>query len=178
MREIQHLRQVRCIVCLGAFAWDGLLRALEEIMPVKRPWPKFGHGAEALVGGVVGLTNGREMVMAGEPIDNVLAHLGYPLYFARILGVAEVLAGVAILAPGFPRLKEWAYAGLFFSMAGAAISRAVRGDGAGHIIAPLILAALIIVSWALRPSNRTLAVLAPQKKGPWGEGLARPNNTA
>jgi uracil-DNA glycosylase family 4 len=50
VREIQLLRQVRCIVCLGAFAWDGLLRALEEIMPVKRPWPRFGHGAEALVG--------------------------------------------------------------------------------------------------------------------------------
>jgi uracil-DNA glycosylase family 4 len=50
VREIQLLRQVRCIVCLGAFAWDGLLRALEEIMPVERPWPRFGHGAEALVG--------------------------------------------------------------------------------------------------------------------------------
>jgi uracil-DNA glycosylase family 4 len=50
VREIQLLPQVRCIVCLGMFAWDGLLRALEEIMPVKRPWPRFGHAAEAVVG--------------------------------------------------------------------------------------------------------------------------------
>jgi uracil-DNA glycosylase family 4 len=50
VRELELLREVRCIVCLGAFAWDGLLRALGEIMTVSRPWPRFGHGAEAIVG--------------------------------------------------------------------------------------------------------------------------------
>jgi uncharacterized membrane protein YphA (DoxX/SURF4 family) len=119
---------------------------------------------EALVGGVVGLTNGREMVVAGAHIDEVMAHLGYPVYFSRILGVWEVLAGIVVLAPRLPRLKEWAYAGLFFNMTGAAVSRAVRGDEAAHIVAPLILAGLVIASWALRPPSRTLGVLVPAKK--------------
>ena len=125
-------------------------------------------GLEALVGGVVGLTNGREMVMAGEPIDNVLVHLGYPLYFARILGVAEVLAGVAILVPGFPRLKEWAYAGLFFNMAGAAVSRAVRGDGVAHIVAPLILALVALSS--VNPESRNVvgALITSHDEPPGG----------
>ena len=115
---------------------------------------------EALVGGVVGLTNEREMVVAGTPIDDVMAHLGYPAYFARILGIWEVLAGIALLVPRFPRLKEWAYAGIFFNMTGAAASRAVRGDDVSHIVAPLVFAGLTIASWALRPPSRTLGVIA------------------
>jgi len=54
--------------------------------------------------------------------------LGYPAYFARILGVWKVLGGIAILAPRFPRLKEWAYAGMTFELTGAAITDAVAGD--------------------------------------------------
>lgn len=120
-------------------------------------------GCEALVGGVVGLTNGREMVTAGEPIGEVMGRLGYPRYFAWILGTWEVLGGMAVLAPRLPRLKEWAYAGLFFNMTGAAISRGVRRERTEHIIAPLILAAFVIASWALRPPSRTLGVLDPAK---------------
>jgi uncharacterized membrane protein YphA (DoxX/SURF4 family) len=119
---------------------------------------------EALVGGVVGLTNGREMVVAGAPIDDVMAHLGYPVYFARILGVWEARAGIALLAPRLPRVKEWAYAGIFFNMTGAAVSRAVRGDDVSHIAAPLVFAGLTVASWALRPPSRTLGVLALAKK--------------
>src|SRR5262249_11291743 len=87
---------------------------------------------------------------------------GYPAYFARILGVWKVLGGIAILAPRFPRLKEWAYAGMTFELTGAAITDAVAGDVsqpwiyAGHITAPLVIAALALVSWALRPKNRVL----------------------
>ena len=119
---------------------------------------------EALVGGVVGLTNGREMVVAGTPIDHVMAHLGYPVYFARILGIWEVPAGIALLAPRLPRLKEWAYAGIFFNMTGAAASRAVRGDDVSHIVAPLVFAGLAVASWALRPESRSLGVLSPAEK--------------
>ena len=48
--------------------------------------------------------------------------LGYPMYFFAILGVWKVLGAVAILVPGYPRLKEWAYAGIFFDVTGAAVS--------------------------------------------------------
>ncbi len=112
----------------------------------------------------MGLTNGREMVVTGTPIDDVMAHLGYPAYFARILGIWEVLAGITLLAPRFPRLKEWAYAGIFFSMTGAAASRVVRGHDASHIVAPLVFAGFAVTSWALRLQSRTLGVLSPAEK--------------
>jgi uracil-DNA glycosylase len=48
--EIGALGNIRAIVCLGAFAWDGALRALAERGHVRRPRPAFGHGAEVEVG--------------------------------------------------------------------------------------------------------------------------------
>jgi len=95
--------------------------------------------------------------------DNVegLVHLGYPVYFATIIGLWKVLGGIAVLAPRFPRLKEWAYAGIFFNLTGAAVSHAVSGDAAWHVIVTASLAALAIASWALRPPSRTLGVLFP-----------------
>ncbi len=44
------LTEVRVLVCLGAFAWDGALRAIADLGHVSRPRPSFGHGVEALVG--------------------------------------------------------------------------------------------------------------------------------
>jgi uncharacterized membrane protein YphA (DoxX/SURF4 family) len=87
------------------------------------------------------------------------AVLGYPVYFLTILGIWKVLGGIAIIVPGFPRLKEWAYAGIFFNMTGASLSHALRADYGAysfHIIVPLLIAALAVVSWALRPASRKL----------------------
>ena len=92
--------------------------------------------------------------------------LGYPLYFFRILGFWKVLGAIAILVPRFPRLKEWAYAGIFFDLTGAAASVvAVGGYGAYafHVLAPLILAVIAMASWGLRPQSRTIGVLFPEK---------------
>jgi hypothetical protein len=52
----------------------------------------------------------------------LFATLGYPKYLIPFLGVAKTLGVVVILIPGFPRLKEWAYAGLFFDLLGATYS--------------------------------------------------------
>jgi len=49
-REIAALEALRAIVALGAFAWDGALRALASLGHAVRPKPRFGHGAEASVG--------------------------------------------------------------------------------------------------------------------------------
>jgi len=46
-------------------------------------------------------------------------HLGYPDYFTVFIAVAKLLGAIAILIPGFPKIKEWAYAGLFFDLIGA-----------------------------------------------------------
>ena len=94
--------------------------------------------------------------------------LGYPMYFFAILGFWKVLGAIAILVPRFPRLKEWAYAGIFFDLTGAAAScSAVGGYGAYafHVLAPLIIAGLTVASWALRPQSRTIGVLVPATNG-------------
>jgi uncharacterized membrane protein YphA (DoxX/SURF4 family) len=99
----------------------------------------------------------------GNP-HGVVPLLGYPMYFFAILGFWKVLGAIAILVPRFPRLKEWAYAGIFFDLTGAAAScAAVAGYGAYafHVLAPLILAGLTVASWALRPQSRTIGVVFP-----------------
>jgi len=103
----------------------------------------------------------------GNP-HGVVPELGYPLYFFAILGFWKVLGAIAILVPRFPRLKEWAYAGIFFDLTGAAASCAfVGGSGAYafHVIAPLIIAGFTVASWALRPQSRTMGVLIPATNG-------------
>jgi DoxX-like family len=91
------------------------------------------------------------------PFIGILEHLGYPPYFMTILGVWYVLAGVALLMPQRPRLKEWAYAGLVFNYTGAAASHLAAADGVGALIAPFLFTALTVTSWALRPPDRRLA---------------------
>lgn len=57
-------------------------------------------------------------------------HLGYPAYLLPFIGVAKLLGVVAILVPGFPRIKEWAYAGFVFDLTGAMYSSIAVGDPA------------------------------------------------
>ena len=57
-----------------------------------------------------------------ESVELVSHHLGYPEYIVPFLGVAKLLGIVVILIPGFPRLKEWAYAGLIYDIVGAIYS--------------------------------------------------------
>ena len=63
-------------------------------------------------------------------VDGFVRVLGYPPYFVTILGFWKVAGAIAILVPRFPRLKEWAYAGIFFDLTGAAASSAAVGGGA------------------------------------------------
>lgn len=102
-------------------------------------------------------------LMHPRVIDEGMTHLGYPLYFATILGFWKVLGAIVLLAPRLPRLKEWAYAGAFFDMTGAVASHILSGDTLTQFIAPLIFAVCTIVSWALRPESRILGVLFPVK---------------
>lgn len=48
---------------------------------------------------------------------------GYPIYFIQFISYAKLLGSIVILIPGLNRtVKEWAYAGLFFDLAGAIYS--------------------------------------------------------
>jgi hypothetical protein len=86
----------------------------------------------------------------------IIKHLGYPAYFMTILGVWYVLAGVALLAPRFPRVKEWAYAGLIFNYKGAAASRLAAGDSFAALVAPITFIIIVAASWTTRPPDPRL----------------------
>src|SRR2546430_16157496 len=86
------------------------------------------HRARNLGGGVTDLAQGRASVVSGPFVADVITHLGYPVYLLTILGVWKLAGGVTLLVPGFPRLKEWAYAGIFFELTGAAASFVARRD--------------------------------------------------
>ena len=85
---------------------------------------------------------------------DVLDRLGFPPYFATILGISKILALVAILLPRTPRLKEWAYAGLVFVYVGAAACHVAIGDTLGNVLTPLVLGVITLASWSLRPASR------------------------
>ena len=103
-----------------------------------------------------------ELAHRPETIDG-MKELGYPVYFVMIIGFWKILGSLALIAPGFPRLKEWAYAGIFFNMTGAAVSHLVRHSAVWHVGVTLGLAAIALASWALRPANRTLSTRATHR---------------
>jgi hypothetical protein len=115
-------------------------------------------GLETLAGGVTDLVHGRTMLVSGPFVVDVITHLGYPVYVLSIIGVWKLLGGIVLFAPGLPRLKEWAYAGIVFELTGAAASHALSSGDAGQLIAPLVFMGLALASWALRPPSRTLGV--------------------
>ena len=85
-----------------------------------------------------------------------ITHLGYPVYFLTIPGVWKMLGVAAVLIPKFPLLKEWAYAGFFFAMTGAAFSHLAVGDPLKELVPSLLLLVLTVVSWYCRPGSRKI----------------------
>ena len=113
-------------------------------------WITTGLLSFALLGSGFG-----KLSQAPELVAN-MDRLGYPTYLLTILGAWALLAVVALLAPGFARVKEWAYAGVVFQMTGAFASHVAVGDALAESIAPLVLLGLAAASWALRPASRRL----------------------
>jgi uncharacterized membrane protein YphA (DoxX/SURF4 family) len=104
---------------------------------------------ECVVGGTMDL-------LRMAPFYPMMIDLGYPSYLATILGTAKIIAAVVLLAPGLPRLKEWAYAGIVINMVGAAASYVGRHQAVTNLVPPAMFAGLAILSWALRPQTRRL----------------------
>jgi len=86
-------------------------------------------------------------------IGNVV-HLGFPAYILTLLGIWKFLGVIAFLIPKYPILKEWAYAGIFFTVTGALYSHIESGDGMNLIAPSLLYLVLIAASWYFRPANR------------------------
>jgi uncharacterized membrane protein YphA (DoxX/SURF4 family) len=85
-----------------------------------------------------------------------MTQLGYPSYFLTMIGIAKILGIIAILIPRFPLLKEWAYAGLFFTMIGAIISH-IAVPPLTDVFRPLFLLVLLALSYYFRPADRKVA---------------------
>jgi uncharacterized membrane protein YphA (DoxX/SURF4 family) len=92
--------------------------------------------------------------------NDIVTRLGYPLYLLSILGVWKILGVIAILIPRFPVVKEWAYAGFFFCMSGAAISHFAAGQSFSDAVPSLTLLALTVISWHFRPADRKLITVS------------------
>jgi len=103
-----------------------------------------------------------------------MTHLGYPPYFVLILGAWKLLGGIVILLPGLALLKEWAYAGMIFDLTGATASHLATGDTLFHIVTPLVIAAVVLASWALRPASRRLPRAGLGAETARGGATARP----
>ena len=108
-------------------------------------WASAGFAALAL-----GATGAADLLRVPAIMES-LTHLGYPTYFATILGTGELLGAAAIVAPDLLRVKEWAYAGMFFALIGAALSHAASADPVSKVLGPLVLLCVVVVSWTLRP---------------------------
>ena len=84
-------------------------------------------------------------------------HLGYPNYIIPFLGVSKALGVIVILLPGLPRLKEWAYAGLFIDLVGATYSQICVEQFKPGILFMLLPISLLFLSYALYHKKTKIA---------------------
>lgn len=96
-------------------------------------------------------------VLRVPQVRELIGRLGYPPYFLVILGIWKLLGAVALVIPRFPRLKEWAYAGVVFDLTGAVASLLASGlTDAGTLAYPIAMTGIAVASWTLRPLSRRL----------------------
>jgi DoxX-like family len=94
-------------------------------------------------------------------VRELVTHLGYPSYFLLLLGTWKVLGAAALLVPHRALLKEWAYAGAFFTYTGAIVSHLATGYALHEVAVLALMTALTVCSWALRPPGRRTPRPAP-----------------
>jgi hypothetical protein len=127
------------------------------------------NGVIALCIGSGGLA---QVLRVPQNVEGMTA-LGYPLHFIVLLGAWKVLGALTLLAPGLRLVKEWAYAGIFIDLSGAAVASAANAAGAFHIVAPIVLIGILAASWALRPESRRLPNAKERAAAPESASEAR-----
>ena len=100
-----------------------------------------------LTAGLFAMSGISSFAAPSKAVALIVTHLGYPQYILSFLAVAKLLAVIAILIPGFPRLKEWAYAGLIIDLSGALYSTICVGDPAKGWIFFLLFYILVFGSY-------------------------------
>lgn len=88
-----------------------------------------------------------DVLLSADAVTFMKDHLGFPNYFTFFIGVAKILGSIVILIPGLKTLKEWAYAGLVFDLAGAIYS-VISVDGfQPQMLIMLIWVVLFVLSY-------------------------------
>jgi hypothetical protein len=118
-------------------------------------WVSTAIAALALLGSLSYLT-GSEQVVSG------FARAGYPQHLRIVLGIAKPAAAVVLLLPKLALLKEWAYAGATFAWIMAHVAAHAAGESVGIQAMPLILLAILGVSYFTRPTGRGMMSAAPR----------------
>lgn len=91
------------------------------------------------------------LIFSPENIYAGTKPLGYPDYFAYALAVCKIFGATAIMIPTLPeKLKEWAYAGLFFNLLFATYSHIMVDGNIGYMIMPVIVAGVLTISYVTR----------------------------
>jgi hypothetical protein len=80
-----------------------------------------------------------------EAGQEVMRHLGYPIYIMVITGVFKLFGAIAILQNKFIIIKEWAFAGFAINFIGAFASRAFVGDGGSLLIPPVVMLLIMFI---------------------------------
>jgi hypothetical protein len=112
-------------------------------------WISTAIVAVLLLGSLSYLT-GSEQVVSG------FAKAGYPQHLRIVLGILKPVAAIVLLLPGLALVKEWAYAGITFAWVMASIAAYSSGEGVQVWSLPLVLLAILAVSYLMRPSSRRL----------------------
>jgi len=92
-------------------------------------------------------------LMGNQQAVQGFAHVGYPQQLRILLGIAKLLGAIALVVPGIPKLKEWAYAGFTFAWIAAFIAHYLAKDGPRAFM-PLVLLVFLAVSYVTRPASR------------------------
>jgi hypothetical protein len=116
-------------------------------------WTSTGIVAVMLLFALGYLTGSVEIVSA-------FTKVGYPQHVRIILGIVKPAAAIVLLLPGVALLKEWAYAGVAFTWVMAFFAHYSAGDATQTWVMPLVLLALLSVSYVTRPSSRRLVLPA------------------
>ncbi|MGV3612183.1 MAG: DoxX family protein [Fluviicola sp.] len=110
-------------------------------------WLALGMGSTGIV----------QLLKMDQDIER-MELLQYPAYLLTLLGVWKILGVIVILVPKLPIVKEWAYAGFFFAMSGAAYSHIASGSPFSETFPSILLLVLTIVSWYFRPAGRRVMI--------------------
>lgn len=106
-------------------------------------WMSLGMVSTAIV----------QLMKNKDEVEN-FTKLGFPIYLMTIIGIWKIIGVIVALIPKYPLLKEWAYAGFFFTMSGALASHIIVGDPVSKIFPPLLLLTITCISWYFRPADR------------------------